>query len=116
MRKRTNFTATYLNRELLPISLNKDWLASIFKGKGKLSGAILRLNHLKLHKLANKDCQKLSTSTVTSRLEECLFSWHPLDLQRHFTRFLQRPVAVFQGYKCYKCWKNSIVLKLDEIY
>ena len=26
---------TYLNKELLPISLNKDWLASIFKGKGQ---------------------------------------------------------------------------------
>jgi hypothetical protein len=38
---------TYLSRELLPISLNTDWLASIFQGKGKLSGAILRLNHLK---------------------------------------------------------------------
>jgi hypothetical protein len=66
---------TYLSRELLPISLNKDWLASIFQGKGKPSGAILRLNHLKWHKLAHKDCHKLSTST--SRLEECLFSWHP---------------------------------------
>ena len=52
MRKRTNFTATARNpanipRELLPISLNKDWLAFVFQGKGKLSGATLRLNHLK---------------------------------------------------------------------
>ena len=81
---------TYLNRELLPISLNKDWLA------------ILRLNHLKWHKLANKDCHKLSTSTSTTRLEECLFSWHPLHLQRHWRDWLLGSLGLHQyGFWCH---------------
>jgi hypothetical protein len=58
-----------------PSAWTKTGLPLSSKARVKLSGAILRLNHLKLHKLANKDCQKLSTSTITSRLEECLFSW-----------------------------------------